>query len=105
MFLHSPIVIRHFIRPASRNAQPVTRNAKFSSHRLFQQFLYFSQRSGIDHILRFQPTPPGLAHPVAQMIETVHAVGQARRGWLEKQDVINTRSLAEVKKLLKKTMG
>jgi DNA polymerase (family 10) len=32
-------------------------------------------------------------------------VGQARRGWLEKDDVLNTRSLAQLRKLLKKTMG
>ncbi|NLG19269.1 MAG: DNA polymerase/3'-5' exonuclease PolX [Fibrobacter sp.] len=29
-------------------------------------------------------------------------VGQARRGWLEKDDVINTRSLSDVRKLLKR---
>ena len=30
---------------------------------------------------------------------------QARRGWLEKKDVVNTRSLAQLKRLLKRTMG
>lgn len=32
-------------------------------------------------------------------------VTQARRGWLEKNDVLNTRSLRELRKLLKRTMG
>ena len=32
-------------------------------------------------------------------------INQARRGWLEKQDVLNTRSLSELRKLLKVTMG
>ena len=32
-------------------------------------------------------------------------IGQARRGWLEKDDVLNTRSLAQLRKLLKQTMG
>jgi DNA polymerase (family 10) len=32
-------------------------------------------------------------------------ISQARRGWLEKDDVLNTRSLREVRKLLKLTMG
>ena len=32
-------------------------------------------------------------------------INQARRGWLEKQDVLNTRSLAQLRKLLKTTMG
>jgi DNA polymerase (family 10) len=31
-------------------------------------------------------------------------VGQARRGWLEKSDVLNTRPLKELRKLLKQTM-
>lgn len=30
-------------------------------------------------------------------------IGQARRGWLEKQDVLNTRSLEQLRRLLKKT--
>jgi DNA polymerase (family 10) len=34
-----------------------------------------------------------------------YGVGQARRGWLEKDDVVNTRPLVELKKLLKATMG
>jgi hypothetical protein len=29
-------------------------------------------------------------------------IGQARRGWLEAKDVLNTRSWEELKKLLKK---
>ncbi len=32
-------------------------------------------------------------------------IGQARRGWLEKADVLNTRPLNQLKKLLNKTMG
>ena len=34
-----------------------------------------------------------------------YGVGQARRGWLEKDDVINTRPLGELRKLLRQTMG
>lgn len=32
-------------------------------------------------------------------------INQARRGWLEKDDVLNTRSMRELRKLLKVTMG
>ena len=32
-------------------------------------------------------------------------INQARRGWLEKDDVLNTRPLRELQKLLRKTMG
>lgn len=33
-----------------------------------------------------------------------YGVGQARRGWLEKDDVLNTRSLSALRRLLKRTM-
>ena len=45
------------------------------------------------------------AHSVDRFGHLRYGVSQARRGWLEKQDVINTRPLKEVKKLLKQTMG
>ena len=45
------------------------------------------------------------AHSVDRFGHLRYGVSQARRGWLEKQDVINTRPLNEVKKLLKQTMG
>jgi DNA polymerase (family 10) len=32
-------------------------------------------------------------------------INQARRGWLEKRDVLNTRPLGALRKLLKGTMG
>ena len=32
-------------------------------------------------------------------------IDQARRGWLEKDDVLNTRPLEELRQLLRKTMG
>ena len=31
-----------------------------------------------------------------------YGVGQARRGWLEKKDVLNSRPLAQLRKLLKR---
>jgi DNA polymerase (family X) len=45
------------------------------------------------------------AHSTAEFDQLRHGVNQARRGWLEKRDVLNTRSLAALKKLLKPTMG
>jgi DNA polymerase (family 10) len=33
---------------------------------------------------------------------SAHGIGQARRGWLEKGDVINTRNFSELKKLIRK---
>ena len=44
------------------------------------------------------------AHSMDSFDHLRYGVGQARRGWLEKDDVINTRPLAELKKLLKQTM-
>jgi len=45
------------------------------------------------------------AHSVDAYNDLQFGIGQARRGWLEKKDVLNTRSLAQVRKLLKTTMG
>jgi DNA polymerase (family 10) len=45
------------------------------------------------------------AHSVNSFSHLRYGVGQARRGWLEKDDVINTRPLGELRKLLRRTMG
>ena len=45
------------------------------------------------------------AHQVNALDHIGFGVGQARRGWLEKDDVLNTRSLTQLRKLLKSTMG
>ena len=44
------------------------------------------------------------AHSINDFNYLVFGVGQARRGWLEKDDVLNTRPLAQLRKLLKQTM-
>lgn len=44
------------------------------------------------------------AHNTLDMDNLRYGVGQARRGWLEKQDVLNTRTLKELRPLLKRTM-
>ena len=44
------------------------------------------------------------AHAIADFDNLAYGIGQARRGWLEKRDVLNTRSLAQVRKCLKSTM-
>jgi len=43
------------------------------------------------------------AHSTADFDNLRFGVGQARRGWLEKPDVLNTRSLAALRKLLAAT--
>lgn len=45
------------------------------------------------------------AHSTYELEYLKFGVGQARRGWLEGTDVLNTRSLAELKPLLARTMG
>ncbi|WP_106475624.1 DNA polymerase/3'-5' exonuclease PolX [Phytohalomonas tamaricis] len=42
------------------------------------------------------------AHSVAQLDNIGLGVSQARRGWLEKNDVLNTRTLAQLRKALKR---
>ncbi len=44
------------------------------------------------------------AHSTFDFANLKYGVGQARRGWLEKADVLNTRPLAALRKLLKRTM-
>ena len=45
------------------------------------------------------------AHSVYDFSHLQYGVGQARRGWLEPKDVLNTRSLEELRPLLARTMG
>jgi DNA polymerase (family 10) len=45
------------------------------------------------------------AHSVLDMGNLRYGVGQARRGWLEKKDVLNARSVHALRPLLKRTMG
>lgn len=44
------------------------------------------------------------AHSTADLDDRRYGVGQARRGWLQKADVLNARSYAEVTRLLRRTM-
>ena len=44
------------------------------------------------------------AHSTFDFANLRYGVGQARRGWLEKDDVLNTRALAALRRLLKGTM-
>jgi len=44
------------------------------------------------------------AHSTFDFANLRYGIGQARRGWLEKQDVLNTRPLAELLTLIKRTM-
>jgi DNA polymerase (family 10) len=44
------------------------------------------------------------AHSGFDFSNLKYGVGQARRGWLEKDDVLNTRPLAALQRLLKRTM-
>jgi DNA polymerase (family 10) len=44
------------------------------------------------------------AHSTFDFANLKYGVGQARRGWLEKDDILNTRPLAALRRLLKRTM-
>ncbi len=45
------------------------------------------------------------AHSENDLDLRIHGIAQARRGWLEAKDVLNTRSLGELRPLLARTMG
>ena len=42
------------------------------------------------------------AHRASDLAKLRFGVGQARRGWLERDDVLNARSLRELRKLLRR---
>ena len=44
------------------------------------------------------------AHAITDFDNLQYGIGQARRGWLEAKDVLNTRSLTQLRRLLKQTM-
>lgn len=44
------------------------------------------------------------AHSTYDFANLLYGIGQARRGWLEKQNVLNTRSLNELRMLIKRTI-
>ena len=44
------------------------------------------------------------AHSVNDFNNLEYGIGQARRGWLEKEDILNSRTLPQLRKLLKKTL-
>jgi DNA polymerase (family 10) len=43
-------------------------------------------------------------HRAPELANLRFGVGQARRGWLEKNDVLNTRGLADLAPLLRRTI-
>ncbi|RMD79053.1 MAG: DNA polymerase/3'-5' exonuclease PolX [Gammaproteobacteria bacterium] len=45
------------------------------------------------------------AHSILDLGNLRYGVGQARRGWLEARDVLNTRPLGQLRRLLRRTMG
>jgi DNA polymerase (family 10) len=45
------------------------------------------------------------AHSTFDFAHLRFGIGQARRGWLEAKDVLNTRGLRELKPLIGRTMG
>jgi DNA polymerase (family 10) len=45
------------------------------------------------------------AHSTFDFGHLAFGIGQARRGWLEAENVLNTRTLAQLRPLLKQTMG
>ena len=45
------------------------------------------------------------AHSTFDFAHLKYGIGQARRAWLEPEDVLNTRSLKELRQLLARTIG
>lgn len=67
-----------------------------SPHRLDIDWVQCKRAKALGVLLVINPD----AHSTAEIAQTVYGVDVARRGWLEKGNVFNTRPLAEIKKVL-----
>ena len=57
--------------------------------------VYYARSRGVKFVINTD------AHAVGHMRYMKYGVGVARRGWLTKDDVVNTRTLTELLKMLK----
>jgi DNA polymerase (family 10) len=76
----------------------VTIEMNANPHRLDLDWRYgpYAKKQGV----RVSINPD--AHSIEGLRDTVYGVGIARKGWLEKKDVINTLPVSEVEKFLGK---
>jgi DNA polymerase (family 10) len=88
--------MRTLIDGAAKNNVIIELNA--SPYRLDIDWRYLKYAKEKEVMISINPD----AHNASGLYEITYGVGIARKGWQEKEDVLNTRSIAEIKRILKK---
>lgn len=86
------------IREAGRRGCFLELNAQPERLDLFDTYCHMAKEEGVLVSINSD------AHSTFEFDNLRFGVGQARRGWLEKQNVLNTRSLQELRALIARTM-
>jgi DNA polymerase (family 10) len=86
------------IREAGRRGCFLELNAQPERLDLFDTYCHMAKEEGVLISINSD------AHSTFEFDNLRFGVGQARRGWLEKQNVLNTRSLEELRAVIKRTM-
>lgn len=92
-----PINMDHMMRAAKDRGCILELNAQPSRLDLNDTACQRAKEMGVKIVISTD------AHGISQFDYMQFGVYQARRGWLEKNDVINTKSLAELKKILRRS--
>jgi DNA polymerase (family X) len=88
--------MRALIDGAAKNSVIIELNASPYRLDIDWRYLKYAKERGV--MISINPD----AHSASGLYEIAYGVGIARKGWQEKKDVLNTRSIDEVKKILKK---
>jgi DNA polymerase (family 10) len=91
-----PVNMAEIIEAAARTQTIIEINA--SPYRLDLDWRWCKPAKELGVLLSINPD----AHAVEEMDNVIFGVHVARKGWLTPADVVNTRSLAEVEKVLKR---
>jgi DNA polymerase (family 10) len=91
-----PVDVAKVIDGAKENGVSIELNANPHRLDLDWRFCPYAKKKGVP--VSINPD----AHSMEGLRDTVYGVGIARKGWLEKKDVVNTLSVTEVEKFLRK---
>jgi DNA polymerase (family 10) len=88
--------MRTLIDGAARNNVIIELNASPYRLDIDWRYLKYAKEKGV--MISINPD----AHNTSGLYEIMYGVGIARKGWQEKRDILNTRTAAEVKEILRK---
>ncbi len=94
-----PVDVPRLIEHAKQRGVFLELNASHERLDLNDTYCQLAKREGVKITINTD------AHSIPEMAQIRAGITQARRGWLEKKDVINTRTLPQLRKLLQSTRG